>query len=159
MYCQRRDGRCPAKVRIGEIFLMDLVSLAVRQRLNDLVLRPVDTQDPVTAELAALETRKTALADRWAAGEIDDDDYETRHRAITARIRACQTRAHTSARRRAALPVDGAEGWDDLGDDIAAQRVVLTQMIDGMIIGGDGTVDGDTVQRVRVVWRDMNDPR
>ncbi len=160
LYCQRRDGRCAAKVRIGESFLVELVSLAVRKRLDDLVLQPVATaDDPFAAELATLEARKSALADRWASGKMDDDAYDDAHKAIVRQIREAQTRMHTSARRRATLPVDGAAGWDDLGEDIAAKRVILTQLVDGVIVGGDGTIEGDTVQRVRIVWRDLNDPR
>ncbi|WP_083494880.1 recombinase family protein, partial [Frankia sp. BMG5.23] len=155
LYCQRRNGRCAAKVRIGESFLVELVSLAVRKRLDDLVLQPVATEDPAAAELATLEARKSALADRWASGKMDDDA----HKAIVRQIREAEARRHTSARRRATLPVDGAAGWDELGDDIAAKRVILTQLIDGVIIGGDGTIEGDEVQRVRIVWRDLNDPR
>ena len=54
---------------------------------------------------------------------------------------------------------DGPEGWDALGDDSAAKRVILTQLIDGVIIGGNGTIAGDSVGRVRIVWRDLTDPR
>lgn len=159
LYCQRRNGRCAAKVRIGERFVVELVSLAVRKRLDELVLQPVETADPAAAELATLEARKSALADRWASGKMEDDAYDDAHKAIVRQIREAEARRHTSARRRATLPVDGAAGWDELGDDIAAKRVILTQLIDGVIVGGDGTVEGDEVQRVRIVWRDLNDPR
>ncbi|WP_200923141.1 zinc ribbon domain-containing protein, partial [Frankia sp. BMG5.23] len=159
LYCQRRDGRCPAKVRIGEAFLVGLVSRAVRGRLDELVLQPVAMDDPAAAELATLEARKSALADRWASGKMDDDAYDDAHKAIVRQIRAAEARMHTSARRRATLPVEGAVGWDGLGEDIAAKRVILTQLIDGVIVGGNGTVEGDDVQRVRIVWRDLNDPR
>lgn len=159
LYCQRRHGRCAGKVRIGESFLLHLVSRAVRVRLDALVLQPAATADPVAAELATLEARKSALADRWASGKMNDDAYDDAHKAIVRQIRETQTRMHTSARRRATLPVEGAVGWDALGDDIAAKRVILTQLIDGVIVGGDGTVEGDDVQRVRIVWRDLNDPR
>ncbi|WP_307873667.1 MULTISPECIES: recombinase family protein [unclassified Frankia] len=159
MYCHRRKGTCPAPVRIGEPYLIKVVGRAVRNRLDGLELRPAETADPGSGELATLELRKKALADRWASGEIEEDDYETRLRAITSKIREAQTRVRTSTRRRAALPVNGAAGWDDLGDDLAAKRVILTHLIDGVIIGGDGTVDGDTVRRMRIVWRDLNDPR
>ncbi len=159
LYCQRRDGRCPGKVRIGEGFVVGLVSLAVRERLDELVLQPAATADPVAAEVATLEARKTALADRWAAGKMDDDAYDDAHKAIARQIREAQTRMRTSARRHATLPVEGAAGWDELGDDIAAKRVILTQLIDGVIVGGNGTIEGDKVERVRIVWRDMNDPR
>ncbi|TFE24817.1 recombinase family protein, partial [Frankia sp. B2] len=159
LYCQRRDGRCPAKVRIGEAFLVGLVSRAVRGRLDELVLQPVAMDDPAAAELGTLEARKSALADRWASGKMDDDAYDDAHKAIVRQIRAAEARMHTSARRRATLPVEGAVGWDGLGEDIAAKRVILTQLIDGVIVGGNGTVEGDDVQRVRIVWRDLNDPR
>ncbi|OHV51400.1 MULTISPECIES: recombinase family protein [unclassified Frankia] len=159
LYCQRRDGRCPAKVRIGEAFLVGLVSAAVRKRLDELVLQPAATEDPGAAALATLEARKSALADRWASGKMEDDAYDDAHKAIVRQIRETEARMHTSARRRATLPVDGAAGWDGLGEDIAAKRVILTQLIDGVIVGGNGTVEGDKAQRVRIVWRDLNDPR
>jgi hypothetical protein len=159
VYCLRRGGRCPAPVRIGERFLIGLVSGAVRERLDEITLQPAETPDRAGTELATLELRKTALADRWAAGEIDDDDYETRFKAITAKIRDVEVSAHTSARRRATLPVNGAAGWDESSEDLAAQRVILTQLVDGVIIGGDGTIEGDTLWRVRIVWRDLYDPR
>ncbi|WP_230203193.1 zinc ribbon domain-containing protein [Parafrankia discariae] len=40
LYCQGRNGRCAAKVRIGERFVVELVSLAVRKRLDELVPHP-----------------------------------------------------------------------------------------------------------------------
>jgi hypothetical protein len=37
--------------------------------------------------------------------------------------------------------------------------VILTQLVDAVIIGGNGTVEGDEASRVRIVWRDLNNPR
>ncbi|WP_307874212.1 recombinase family protein [Frankia sp. AgB1.8] len=159
LYCQRRDGNCPAPVRIGEQFVVDLVSRAVRDRLDELELQPVETTDLAGAELATLELRRSALADRWASGQMEDDAYNDAHKALTKQIRDAQARTHTSARRRATLPVNGAAGWDDKRDDLAGRRVILTHLIDGVIIGGNGAVLGDDLWRVRIVWRDLNDPR
>jgi DNA invertase Pin-like site-specific DNA recombinase len=161
LYCQRRDGKCGTPVRIGEPFLIGLVRDAVRDRLDEEELQPVETRDPVATELAALAVRKKALADRWASGKIKDDAYADAHAAITGQIRDAEARLHTSARRRATLPVRGAAGWDELErkNDLAARRAVLTLMVDGVIVGGNGAVEGDDVNRVRVVWRDLNDPR
>jgi DNA invertase Pin-like site-specific DNA recombinase len=154
VYCLTRPGlRCQARANIKESWLIALVELAIRDRLDSLALAVPEQSDPTESELAALEARKQAATDRWARGELSDDRLDLMLSAIERQTTDLRVQARRHARRSASLPVDGAAGWD--GANFAKRRSILTALADAVIITrASGRGEAESPSRVRIVWRD-----
>jgi DNA invertase Pin-like site-specific DNA recombinase len=110
------------------------------------------------AKLAAVGRRK-ALADRWAAGEIDDDDHDTRLAAITGHIATTEARM-VELRREATTPVavlDGMTGpgaraaWE--AADLGRRRAIIDTLAEVRLHGAATKRAPFRMSDVDVVWK------
>lgn len=83
-----------------------------------------DELGAAASELDALMGRRTSLADRWAAGELSDDDYDERRAALTKRIDAAEVLL-TKLRTEAAAPVAVLDGMTGPGAGAAWEAADL----------------------------------
>lgn len=162
--CHRRPGRdnC-GRLSVAAAPVEALVVEAVFQRLAGPQLvelvsrRDGSSDDALAVEVAACESRRTELAELWAAGDLSRAEWMTAKRHLEARLGVAR---RTLARRPGAEALSPYVGsgdllrtaWPDLSS--AQRRAVLAAVVDQVTIR-PATRRGRIFdpERVDVIWR------
>lgn len=161
--CHKRPGRdnC-GRLSVAAEPVEALVVEAVFQRLagsqlSELVNQRDDVQDDGAAEVAACESRRSELAEMWAAGDLSRTEWMAAKRLLDARMEAARRRMARRSGTEALSPYVGAgdvlrTSWPELSP--GQRRSILAAVVDRVTIR-PATRRGRVFdpERVDVTWR------